>query len=138
MRTSSPTVSGSKKHTLQARGPDILRSKGILDFKGEAERYVFQGVHMLMGGTPIGPWPDDAQRIARLVFIGRDPESMGLEEGSAACRVTCDLGSDGRICRDPTGAAGLKLETGAPVTAAQPPTFGKPVVVQFSGGMWLG
>ena len=91
VRTSSPTVSGSKKHTLQARGPDILRSKGILDFKGEAERYVFQGVHMLMGGTPIGPWPDDAQRIARLVFIGRDPESMGLEEGSAACRVTCDV-----------------------------------------------
>ncbi len=72
---------------LQERGPDILRSKGILDFKGETERYVFQGVHMLMDGAPMGPWPDDALRVSRLVFIGRDLESMGLEEGFAACRA---------------------------------------------------
>ena len=33
---------------LRTKGQDILRSKGILDFKGEEERYVLQGVHMLM------------------------------------------------------------------------------------------
>ena len=33
---------------LRTKGQDILRSKGILNFKGEEERYVFQGVHMLM------------------------------------------------------------------------------------------
>ena len=33
---------------LRTKGQDILRSKGILDFQGEEERYVFQGVHMLM------------------------------------------------------------------------------------------
>ena len=72
---------------LQTRGPDILRSKGILDFKGEAERYVFQGVHMLMDGAPLGPWPDGVQRQSRLVFIGRNLDEMGLEEGFAACRA---------------------------------------------------
>ena len=39
---------------LQSRGQDILRSKGILEFAGEDERYVFQGVHMLMSGSPLG------------------------------------------------------------------------------------
>ena len=32
---------------LRTKGQDILRSKGILNFKGEEERYVFQGVHSL-------------------------------------------------------------------------------------------
>ncbi len=71
---------------LQTRGQDILRSKGILDFKGEGERYVFQGVHMLMDGAPMGVWPEGARR-SRFVFIGRDLDTMGLEEGFAACRA---------------------------------------------------
>ena len=40
---------------LRTKGQDILRSKGILNFKGEEERYVFQGVHMLMDASPMGP-----------------------------------------------------------------------------------
>jgi G3E family GTPase len=71
---------------LQTRGQDILRSKGILEFKGEADRFVFQGVHMLMDGAPMGPWPD-GPRQSRLVFIGRDLDKMGLEEGFEACRA---------------------------------------------------
>ena len=71
---------------LQTRGQDILRSKGILDFKGEDDRYVFQGVHMLMDGAPMGAWPKGA-RQSRIVFIGRDLDTMGLEEGFAACRA---------------------------------------------------
>ena len=42
---------------LRTKGQDILRSKGILNFKGEEERYVFQGVHMLMDASPMGLWP---------------------------------------------------------------------------------
>lgn len=30
-------------------GQDIFRSKGILAISGSDDRYVFQGVHMLMG-----------------------------------------------------------------------------------------
>lgn len=71
---------------LQTRGQDILRSKGILDFKGEDDRYVFQGVHMLMDGAQMGAWPEGA-RHSRIVFIGRDLDTMGLEEGFAACRA---------------------------------------------------
>ena len=71
---------------LQTRGQDILRSKGILDFKGEEDRYVFQGVHMLMDGAPMGAWPK-GPRQSRLVFIGRDLDTMGLEDGFAACRA---------------------------------------------------
>ena len=72
---------------LQNRGQDILRSKGILDFAGEADRYVFQGVHMLMDGAPMGPWPAEAPRVSRLVFIGRNLDGMGLREGFEACRA---------------------------------------------------
>ena len=71
---------------LQMRGQDILRSKGILDFKGEDDRFVFQGVHMLMDGSPMGSWPEGA-RQSRIVFIGRDLDTMGLEDGFNACRA---------------------------------------------------
>ncbi|WP_425441200.1 CobW family GTP-binding protein, partial [Rubrimonas cliftonensis] len=72
---------------LQTRGQDILRSKGILNFAGEADRYVFQGVHMLMDGAPMGSWPEGAPRVSRLVFIGRNLDGMGLREGFEACRA---------------------------------------------------
>ena len=72
---------------LQNRGQDILRSKGILDFDGLDERYVFQGVHMLMDGSPMGEWPKDKPKSSRVVFIGRDIENMGLKEGFEACKI---------------------------------------------------
>ena len=72
---------------LQTKGQDILRSKGILEFEGIEERYVFQGVHMLMDGSTMGEWPKGAPRKSRLVFIGRNLESMGLEEGFLGCRI---------------------------------------------------
>ena len=72
---------------LQNRGQDILRSKGILDFDGLDERYVFQGVHMLMDGSPMGEWPKDKPKSSRVVYIGRDIENMGLKEGFEACKI---------------------------------------------------
>ena len=71
---------------LQTKGQDILRSKGILDFVGEKERYVFQGVHMLMDASPMGPWPPGSVRSSRVVFIGRNLESMDLEKGFEGCK----------------------------------------------------
>ena len=72
---------------LQTRGDDILRSKGIIEFSGLDERYVFQGVHMLMEASPMGAWPNDCERISRMVFIGRNLENMGLDEGFRSCQV---------------------------------------------------
>ena len=47
---------------LRTKGQDILRSKGILDFQGEEERYVFQGVHMLMDASPMGSWAEEKKK----------------------------------------------------------------------------
>ena len=66
---------------LRTHGQDILRSKGIMEFRGEDERYVFQGVHMLMDASPMGAWPAGKPRSSRMVFIGRNLDSMNLEEG---------------------------------------------------------
>ena len=71
---------------LQTHGQNILRSKGIMDFKGENDRYVFQGVHMLMDASPMGPWPSKAKRNSRVVFIGRNLDSMNLKEGFESCK----------------------------------------------------
>ena len=72
---------------LQEKGQDILRSKGILDIEGEQDRYVIQGVHMLMEGGLMGPWPSGQPRRSRLVFIGRGLDQMGLAESFAACKA---------------------------------------------------
>jgi len=71
---------------LRTKGQDILRSKGILDFKGEEDRYVFQGVHMLMDASPMGPWPKGKDRSSRVVFIGRNLDNMNLKEGFENCK----------------------------------------------------
>ena len=71
---------------LQTKGQDILRTKGILDFTNETDRYVFQGVHMLMDASPMGKWPEGKKRTSRLVFIGRNLESMNLKEGFENCK----------------------------------------------------
>jgi G3E family GTPase len=37
---------------VQKEGPNILRCKGILAFKDDERRFVFQGVHMILDGDP--------------------------------------------------------------------------------------
>jgi G3E family GTPase len=69
----------------QAQGPNILRSKGILAFKDEPRRFVFQGVHMILDGDLQRDWKDDEARQSRLVFIGRDLNENELRKGFEAC-----------------------------------------------------
>ena len=73
---------------LRTKGQDILRSKGIIEFLGVDERYVFQGVHMLMDASPMGAWPEGKPRTSRMVFIGRNLEDMNLMEGFEGCKAT--------------------------------------------------
>ncbi len=70
---------------VQKDGPDILRSKGILSFKGEDRRFVFQGVHMILDGDLQRDWKDGETRESRLVFIGRDLNENELRKGFEAC-----------------------------------------------------
>jgi G3E family GTPase len=70
---------------LQSRGQDILRMKGVLNLKGEARRYVFHGVHMVYDGKFERPWPPQAPRRNRLVFIGRHLDRAEFEAGLESC-----------------------------------------------------
>ena len=70
---------------LRERGQNILRSKGILDFKGNPSRFIFQGVHMLMEGDEGKPWGRGEARDSKLVLIGRELDAAELKAGFAAC-----------------------------------------------------
>jgi G3E family GTPase len=66
-------------------GPAILRSKGILAFNDDPDRFVFQGVHMILDGDHQRPWQDGEPRESRIVFIGRKLPEEKIREGFAAC-----------------------------------------------------
>ena len=72
----------------QTQGPNILRLKGIIAFKGDEERYVVQGVHMIVEGDHQRPWKDGEKRESRLVFIGRELDREKLEASFKACEAT--------------------------------------------------
>ena len=65
-------------------GPNILRSKGILSFKDDPERFVFQGVHMILDGDHQRPWKDGEKRESRIVFIGRNLPEEKIRQGFEA------------------------------------------------------
>ena len=70
---------------VQTEGPNILRCKGILSFKGDDARFVFQGVHMILDGDHQRPWQQGEKRESRIVFIGRNLPEDRIREGFAGC-----------------------------------------------------
>ncbi len=72
---------------LRTRGVDIFRMKGVLALAGDANRFVFQGVHMLFDGQAGRPWAPGEARESQLVFIGRDLDRRMLTEGLRSCLV---------------------------------------------------
>jgi G3E family GTPase len=70
---------------VQRDGPDILRCKGILSFKGDDERFVFQGVHMILDGDHQRPWKNGEKRESRIVFIGRNLPQERIKAGFEGC-----------------------------------------------------
>ena len=70
---------------LQNKGADIFRMKGILNLKGTANRFVFQGVHMTFEGKSDRPWKDETERKSQLVFIGRNLDREALNAGFRRC-----------------------------------------------------
>ena len=65
-------------------GNDIFRMKGVLSIKGDAKRFVFQGVHMLFDGREDRPWGKEP-RTNKLIFIGRNLDRAKLTEGFRSC-----------------------------------------------------
>ncbi|WP_375657052.1 CobW family GTP-binding protein [Bartonella sp. CM120XJJH] len=69
----------------QQQGPDILRLKGIIAFQRDDDRYVIQGIHMLLEGQHQRPWREGEKRESRLVFIGRSLDAEKLKTGFENC-----------------------------------------------------
>jgi G3E family GTPase len=92
LRTSKPLDADKFMPWLQglvaAEGQKILRSKGILAFTGDDDRYVFQGVHMMLEGDHQRKWKDDEARESRLVFIGRELPEQLIRDGFESCITT--------------------------------------------------
>jgi G3E family GTPase len=70
---------------VQEEGPNILRCKGILSFKDDPERFVFQGVHMILDGDHQRAWRNDEERLSRIVFIGRKLPEESIRAGFENC-----------------------------------------------------
>jgi G3E family GTPase len=66
-------------------GPKILRCKGVLSFKDDPQRFVLQGVHMVLDGDHQRDWKPDERRESRLVFIGRELDAAAIEQAFLAC-----------------------------------------------------
>ncbi len=73
------------QNLVQTEGPNILRCKGILSFKDDDERFVFQGVHMILDGDHQRPWKKDEKRDSRIVFIGRNLPEATIRQGFENC-----------------------------------------------------
>jgi len=73
------------QNLVQTEGPNILRCKGILNFKNDPERFVFQGVHMILDGDHQRPWKDGEARDSRVVFIGRELPQEKIKSGFESC-----------------------------------------------------
>ena len=70
---------------VQVEGPNILRSKGILSFKDDPQRFAFQGVHMMLDGDHQRDWRADEPRLSRIVFIGRNLPEDKIRLGFESC-----------------------------------------------------
>ena len=73
------------QNLVQTEGPNILRCKGILSFKNDDQRFVFQGVHMILDGDHQRPWKNDEKRDSRIVFIGRNLPEQAIRQGFENC-----------------------------------------------------
>ncbi len=70
---------------VATEGQKILRSKGILSFKDDPKRFVFQGVHMILDGDHQRSWRAGEARESRIIFIGRDLPEDKIRQGFAQC-----------------------------------------------------
>jgi G3E family GTPase len=71
---------------LRDSGADLFRMKGILNVAGSDNRFVFQGVHMLLDAREDRAWGAE-KRASDLIFIGRKLDHASLSEAFQRCAV---------------------------------------------------
>jgi G3E family GTPase len=72
---------------VQREGEQLMRTKGVLHFKGETRQFHCHSVHMLLDGRPGRSWRQDEVRRSRMVFIGRELKPDLLRDGLLSCRI---------------------------------------------------
>ena len=87
-RSTPPNSCPGCRTSSPPRAQKILRSKGILSFSDDDDRYVFQGVHMMLEGDHQRKWKDGESRESRLVFIGRELPEQLIRDGFERCITT--------------------------------------------------
>jgi hypothetical protein len=68
-------------------GVDLYRYKGVIPVKGKAEKFVFQGVHMLFSGEFASEWQDDEPRQGKFIFIGKHLDQEQITQGFLQCKA---------------------------------------------------
>jgi len=86
---------------LQTFGPSLLRYKGVLHIKENANRVIFQGVHMLWEANPGKPWGLHDKRENVMVFIGRNLPRAVFEDGLRICVADGTPGAADDVDRHP-------------------------------------
>lgn len=74
---------------LQNNSDKLYRYKGVVSVKGMKEKFVFQGVHMLLTGgfMPGSCWKPNEPRVSKFVFIGVDLDHAFLKEVFESCKA---------------------------------------------------
>ena len=78
------------RSVIAEQGANIMRMKGIVSLRGDPDRFIFQGVHMIFEAKPGDPWKEGEQRINRLVFIGRSLDAEQITQGFKECIAVGD------------------------------------------------
>lgn len=66
-------------------GPNLYRSKGILQIKGQGKRVVFQGVQTMFDAKPDRLWNLNEKRLSQLVFIGKNLDEAKIRASFLDC-----------------------------------------------------
>jgi G3E family GTPase len=70
---------------LPTQGQNIFRMKGILNIYEREQRFVLQGVHMIMDARFDREWRVDEDRKNELVLIGRNLDELKLRQSFNSC-----------------------------------------------------
>ncbi|MED6220068.1 hypothetical protein PIB30_041456 [Stylosanthes scabra] len=70
---------------IEEKGEDLYRMKGVLSVDRSDQRYVFQGVHSMLDGSPGKTWESNEKRLNKLVFIGRNLDETALRKAFKGC-----------------------------------------------------
>jgi G3E family GTPase len=76
---------------VEELGGQLLRYKGVVNVDGEDHRYLFQGVHGMMGANMDRLWKPEELRKTQMVFIGRYIPKEVLREGLEMCYASCEI-----------------------------------------------